>query len=50
MDLKRLVNDAKLNNVIEDAPRVQNNIVTLRLIIKIQKWVKGICYKKKTLF
>ena len=50
VDLKRLVNDAKLNNVIEDAPRVQNNIVTLRLIIKIQKWVKGICYKKKTLF
>lgn len=50
VDLDKLMNDSKLNNVIEDAPRVQSNIVTLGLIIKIQKWIKGICFKKKTLF
>lgn len=50
VDLERLINDSRFNNVIGNAPRVQSNIVTLGLIIKIQKWVKGICYKKKTLF
>ena len=35
---------------IDDAPRVHNNNVNLALIIKIQKWISNIYYKKKILF
>ena len=50
VDLERLINDSKFNNVIGNAPRVRNNIVTYGLIVKIQKWVKEAYSKKKALF
>jgi DNA invertase Pin-like site-specific DNA recombinase len=50
VDLEKLINDSKFNNVIGNAPRVHNNIVTYRLIVKIQRWVKGMLDKRKTLF
>ena len=50
VDLDKLIHDAKNNIIIDDAPRVHNNNVNLALIIKIQKWISNIYYKKKILF
>ena len=49
-NLEQLINDTKHNIIVDDTPRIHNNIVTLGLIVNIQKWVSDICYKKKTLF
>lgn len=50
VDLDKLINDAKPNIIVDDAPRVHNNIVTLEIILNIQKWISDICYNKKALF
>lgn len=50
VDLDKLIHDAENNIIIDDAPRVHNNNVNLALIIKIQKWVSSMYYKKKVLF
>ena len=50
VDLDKLIHDAENNIIINDTPRVHNNNVNLALIIKIQKWISSIYYKKKILF
>lgn len=50
VDLNKLIHDAENNIIIDDAPRVHNNNVNIALIIKIQKWISSIYYKKKILF
>lgn len=50
VDLDKLIHDAETNIIINDAPQVHNNNVNLALIIKIQKWISSMHYKKKVLF
>ena len=50
VDLDKLIDDAKNSIIINDSPQVHNNNVNLALIIKIQKWICNIHYKKKILF
>lgn len=50
IDLNKLINDAKNNIIIDDSPQVRNNNVNYALIVKIQKWISSIYYKKKVLF
>lgn len=50
VDLDKLIHDAETTIVVDDSPRVHKNNVNLALIIKIQKWISSIYYKKKTLF
>ena len=50
VDLEKLINDTKDSIVIDDTPRVHNNIVTLGLILNIQKWISDVCCKKKAVF
>ena len=49
-NLEKLINDTEHNIIVDDSPRVHNNIVTLGLILNIQKWISEIYYKKKAIF
>ena len=49
-DLEKLINDTKDSIVVDDSPRIHNNIVTLGLILNIQKWISDVCCKKKAVF